>query len=205
MAKEIGTIGYTDDSLQRVHLWQYGEATRLNALLNAGIDFANIYIRDFWETWRKTLFDIKTADVNGLITWGSLLGVSRRLTTDEGDAIELDIANDEDDRELYRRMLTARFFIFSRQGTIPDINQYLQTVFPGKIIWVRDNYDMTVSIIAYISMTEKEKAILLSPDFLPIPCGVKRNIYIYDPNDILLGFEGSELDTLDNGVFISFR
>lgn len=192
----IGNVDFYPD-MSRIYLWQYEDAEKLNAILNAEIDFCANSIGKLWESWLRDFHDIDTATEGGLYLWGALLGVPRISYIDEGVEKTVSI-------EMYRRMLKARFFNFASNGTIPEINNYLRMVFGNKPIFCRDNYDMTVTVVTYETLTAEEIAVLLSEDFFPVPCGVKININTTSFEEIL-GFEGSELQTLDNGVFIAFN
>ena len=195
--KFVGNIDFSADSLQSVKLWQYNDAVRLNTLLDGEIAFAEKNITGFWQNWFDDVFNIDTAQNYGLTLWGQILGVRRISYTDPDTNTEVVVSDD-----MYRRMLKGRFFTFGRIGTIPDINHYLQMIFPGRLIFVVDNYDMTITIVVYLDdatqspLTDEEKGVLLSPGFVPVPCGVKSNIAIVDK---VFGFEGSELHNFKGG------
>lgn len=192
----IGNINFTPD-MSRVFLWQYEDAAKLNAILQSEVNFCVNSIGKLWENWLTEFFDINTATEQGLYLWGALLGVQRGTYVEGGEEKTISL-------EIYRRMLKARFFNFGSHGTVPEINRYLRMVLDGKPIFCRDNYDMTVTILCYVPLTAEEIAVLLSEDFLPLPCGVKLNIITVAPDEIL-GFKDSELQTLDNGVFVEFN
>ncbi len=192
----IGNIDFAPD-MSRVFLWQYEDAEKLNAILTAETEFCANSIGKLWENWLRDFHDINTATEQGLYLWGALLGVQRGTYVEGGVEKQISV-------EIYRRMLKARFFNFGSHGTIPELNNYLRTVFEGRPIFCRDNYDMTVTILCYVSLSAEEIAVLLSEDFLPLPCGVKANIITVAPDEIL-GFKDSELQTLDNGVFVEFN
>ena len=194
--KTIGNIDFSADSLQAVKLWQYNDAERLNALLDGEIAFAKKNITGFWQNWFDDVFNIDTANNYGLTLWGQILGVRRISYTDPDTETEVVVSDD-----MYRRMLKARAFSFGCDGTIPDINKFLQIIFPGKPVFIRDNYNMSVTVVAYFEMTAEERAVLLSLDFLPIPCGVKSNIVIIDKT---FGYKNSDLEPFDQGTFIQF-
>lgn len=203
-ASTIGNINFTPD-LSRCYLWQYDKATAMQTLLNGEVNFFNVSVGEFWNDWLTYIFNIDTADTDlspatvgfGLSLWGILLGVQWGTYLDNG--VQTPISAD-----MYRRMLKARFFCFRSNGSVADINTYLQIVFDGKPVFCRDNFDMTITILSYVELTAEELAVLLSPGFLPIPAGVLSNIITVAPDEIL-GFDGSELQTLDNGIFVSFN
>ena len=198
--KTVGTIEYSADKLDLVHIWQYDQAPRLSALLNTEIAFAKKNIAGFYRDWFKDVFNIDTANAFGLGLWGKLFGVPRTFfynDPDDGARKKITVS-----LEMYRRMLKARFFTFGRIGTVPDINHYLQMVFPSRLIFVYDNYDMTITIVVYLDdaeqspLTDEEKGVLMSANFVPVPCGVKSNIAIIDK---IFGFEGSNLHNFKGG------
>lgn len=195
-AEKIGNIDFKPD-FSRCHLWQYDKAVRLNSIIDGEGDFIAKNVGEFWESWLNDIFNVASANDFGLALWGELLGVPWGTYDDDGTETQIST-------EMYRRMLLAKFYLFTSNGSIPDINHYLQIVFDGKPVFCRDNYDMTVTILSYVAMTTEEIAVLLSPEFLPLPAGVKANV-LFAEWDEILGFNGSELQTLDNGTFVVFN
>ena len=161
------------------------------------IDFAKDNIAGFWQGWYDNFFNIDTATEFGLRLWGKILGVAWVNYTENGVTQPVSL-------DMYRRMVKGKFFAYGCSGTTPEIDRYLQIVFPGRRVYVRDNFDMSVAIVAFEAFTAEESAVLLSDDFLPLPMGVKSNTAIIDPEKIL-GFDGSELQDFDNGLFLEFH
>lgn len=106
-------------------------------------------------------------------------------TREETDAV---------DDETYRRFLKAYMSVYNTNGSVAEINRYLNIVFPGRRIRVADNRNMTISIVVGFAPTDEEYAILNSPYFLPLPAGVRFTLFVGSMKNIF-GFAGSGLDT----------
>lgn len=202
----IGNIDASDTrSLDLVNIWQYDAAEKFFALLNGkhnddgtiatvgSIPFAKENISGFWKTWYDGFFNIDTAEDYGLLLWGKVLGVEWVSYLDPDDNIAKPVSS-----ELYRRMIKGKFFAYGCNGSVPDLNKYLQIVFPGKKLYVRDNYNMTITVVAFSAFTAEETAVLLSGDFMPVPMGVKSDFAIVDPEKVL-GFKNSDFTPFWNG------
>ena len=55
---------------ERVFLWQYSNASRLNKILQAEIDFWGQEVSAFVKNWQRDVFNLKTANSFGLEVWG---------------------------------------------------------------------------------------------------------------------------------------
>ena len=191
MAQQINNVNFTIDCL-KVHLWQYDKADKLNAVLKGTERFLSVAVTQFWEKYLTDIFTVGTANTFGLDLWGKTLGIARPQYADENDVVRT--VSDE----MYRRMLIGAIYKFNMTGTVPEINYYLQYVFGTKQVYIIDHLDMTISVIFSRELTAEEIAVLSSPNFIPRPAGVNINI---PARDKIFGFNGSELEPFDNGVF----
>jgi hypothetical protein len=194
MSVDIGTINFTvNNSL--CYLWQYDNATNLKALMQLKDDFLTINVQNFWEDFFSSIFNIKTADSFGLDLWGVTLGVSRPQYTNSND----EIVPFSDD--MYRKLLLARILKYNINGSVASINDYLNFVFENQSVALINNYDMTVRIMFYSSISPEDLAVIESEDFIPLPTGVKIDYQII-PKNTTFGFDGSTLTGFDTGTFI---
>lgn len=174
-------------------LWQYNKADKLKALVQKCQDEFEGNIKDFWDNFYTNIFNLDTANSFGLVVWGILLGIERPSYTSGG------VTQPYSD-DMYRLLLKSRSLLQKTDGTMHSLNQYLAFIFPNKPVFALDNLDMSIRIVFYYTPTPDELQVLSNPDFLPRPSGVKIEIQVIDPEDIF-GFEGSELNNWDNGVF----
>lgn len=176
-------------------LWQYNNAPNIKAIIGSEQLFYNDNVYSFWTSWISDIFNINTAKTFGLNSWGAFLGVARPSYNKDGVETVFD-------DEQYRLLLMARLMIMNGNGSIHDINRYLNYLFPNRPVFVVDRYNMSIDIIFYYEPTPDEVAVITSPDFLPRPAGVLAS-YLFIPADKILGFTGSQLGTFDNGVFFT--
>lgn len=176
-------------------LWQYENATRLKALVQACQDEFDGNSKDFWNNFYTNIFNIDTANTFGLQVWGTFLGLERPTYTYQG----VDYSYSD---EMYRLFLKGQVLKFICDGSIYQLNKYINFVFPNKPIIVNDYLDMTIRLVFYYTPTAEEWFVLNNPDFLPRPSGVELQLAITPP-DKVFGYEGSELSGFDQGVFFA--
>lgn len=189
---------YTTDTsinLGDCFLWQYDLANRLKSLMQAKQKFYKQSVSDFWLNWTTNVFNINTANTFGLSLWGSLLGITRPSYEDNGQLVPFT-------DEQYRTLIKGRLLLMNSNGSIKDLNAYLNFLFPSKPVFVVDYGNMHISLIFYYQPTNQELAIILSDGFLPRPVGVKID-WIIVPPDQTFGYYGQELSTFDNGTFLA--
>lgn len=174
-------------------LWQYDKAERLKSLIQKCQDEFNGNVKDFWNNFYTNIFNLNTANTFGLSVWGILLGVERPTYISDGQTYSY-----SDD--MYRLLLKSRSLLFRMDGSIYQMNRYIEYLFPNKPILVLDGLDMTIRLVFYYTPTAEELQVLNNPDFLPRPSGVEIKIEVINPLEIF-GFDGSGLNGFDNGVF----
>lgn len=73
---------------ERVHLWQYANADRLNAIIDNELAFHKKNVTDFISNWYNDVFNLKTANSFGIEIWGKILGVRRPSTLQQNFVID---------------------------------------------------------------------------------------------------------------------
>lgn len=169
---------------------QYDTSPRMKAFckifqdtIDATADFDNVF---------KYISDPNTAQGIFLDWWADRVGVSRILTVD-GSSISL-----TDDQ--------LRLLIFYKAAAnISDGSLYKIATFLRQIlnlpVQVYDNLDMTISIHILGTLTTVQKFILRNYGLLLRGAGVGYNILIQNPDTPTFGFDGSELQPFNQGVF----
>lgn len=151
--------------------------------IDATADFDNVF---------KYISDPNTAQGIFLDWWADRVGVSRVLTVD-GSSISL-----TDDQ--------LRLLIFYKAAAnISDGSLYKIATFLRQIlnlpVQVYDNLDMTISIHILGTLTTVQEFILRNYGLLLRGAGVGYNILIQNPDTPTFGFDGSELQPFNQGVF----
>ena len=189
--------------LQQSILWQYDKAEKLKTLILKKEEWYKKNNTDFINDFYKDVFNIDTANEFGLTIWGKILNFSRYIAYTTGTIHYLDI-------EEYRFLLKAQMLRFTNRGTVPEINDFLYKLFDdkGHKCYVQDNYNMTMTYILRKDFSDKQWLIdwLTDPsqtylDWLPRPAGVR--ITIVTGYVDFMGFEGSELESFDNGILLN--
>lgn len=204
MATEIADVNITIDG-SLCTLWQYDDAPRMQAILGGEQAFYDNEITGFLANWEKYVFDIRTAggyrradgtfDTYGLDLWAEILGIYLPQFHNTADPEAL---------KTYRRFLLARMFKLNSNGSMADFNAYLRYFFSDRPIIAINNYDMTITVYAFWSMDQYDRALFDSDEFLPVPVGVLVNTVDGIKSEDILGFEHSELGNFDNAVFTNF-
>lgn len=99
------------------------------------------------------------------------------------------------DDEAYRRCLLARIFLLYSNVSVTDINKYLQYMFPGKPVYIQDNFDMTMRIVFGYIPTDADLAVITYDEFSPRPAGVMLDYGVSVLNKNIFSFEGMNLGT----------
>lgn len=179
---DINDIFVFDTNLIQNVIWQYENAENLKGLISQKEDWYNENLKQFWEKIVTDFLNINTANDWGLNLWGQVLQISRTINV---NGVLTNIST-----ELYRRLVLGKLSLIKMNGTVPEINRYLNFIFKdyksenslGAI--VRDNYDMSITYILNFEPTEEELALIYSRTFLPMPAGVQDKIYILEEKNI---------------------
>ena len=189
--------------LQKTILWQYDKAQSLRSLINQKQIWYKKNVTDFILDFYKNIFDLDTATDFGLNIWGKILNCDRNINYATGTVHYLTT-------EEYRFLLKAQMLRFKCNGTVPEINDFLYKLFDDEAhqCYVQDNYNMTLTYVIRKDLSDKQWLIdwLTDPtqtylDWLPRPAGVK--IIISTGYEGFIAFEGSGLETLDNGILLN--
>lgn len=193
VAKEIAF------NARNVILWQYDNAPNFNALIAMKQNFYDDAVSDFWERWIVDVLNIQTANEFGLTLWGFLLNLERPLYTNENDEL-VPIPT-----ESYRLLLNAKLYKNSHAPTFSNVNTFIRQIFfnhPDNKSYVQDNLNMSITYVLDFFPTAEEEIVLKLNDFLPRPSGVKIASITPIPPQETFGFDGSGLQTFNNGVFV---
>lgn len=193
VAKEIAF------NARNVILWQYDNTPNFNALIAMKQNFYDSAVSDFWENWIVDVLNIQTANEFGLTLWGFLLNLERPLYTNEnGELVPIPT-------ESYRLLLNAKLYKNSHAPTFSNVNTFIRQIFfnhPDNKSYVQDNLNMSITYILDFFPTAEEEIVLKLNDFLPRPSGVKIQSITPIPPQKTFGFDGSGLQSFNNGVFV---
>lgn len=159
-------------------IWQYDNAQNLQSLITQKNDWYNANVEQFWQDIITNFLNINTANDWGLGLWGNILQVSRTINVN-GQLTTLS-------KEMYRRLILGKLSLIKSNGSVPEINAYLNFIFQDKKTStslgaiVHDNQDMSLYYIFNFEPTDEEMALINSRTFLPTPAGVQDKIYILE-------------------------
>lgn len=190
MTGDIQRFDFSVDLLKAL-LWQYNEATNLQALLAAKAAWYQANQTDFWENWRRDVFDLRTANEFGLAVWSIILNqplfvnkgpddkptwgfgefyvnfTRGNFSSQSGSSHKLNI-------ETARILLRLRYYQLIGTCCVPAINRMLADVFanygPAHIL---DNLDMTQTYVFAFPLTSDLIFLFNNFDILPRPAGVE--------------------------------
>lgn len=172
-------------------LSQYANSPVLTRLVD---DFAQwLDPASRFDAFYSLLWNIDTAQGYGLDVWGRILGVIRTLQVPAG--VYLGFEQDVDARpfgfgilykggrstnnvvltdDAYRTLLLAKAALNITDASVPAINNILLNLFGDG--YVRDNLDMTMTLVFSEPLTPLETAIVFQSGVLPKPCGVSFDV-----------------------------
>lgn len=142
---------------------------------------------------KEEVADMETAAGVFLDWWGERVGVTRYIKVN-GEYVRLD-------DDYYRFLLFYRARCNLSDSTCATMNRMLSQL-TSERIFVVDYQDMTLQSIVIIgSISDLMATILQTYGLLNRPAGVMTNFIIIYPDEQIFGFEGSELQPFDQGVF----
>ena len=201
-----------------VLLWQYNDAVRLQKLIELKQLWYNENHTQFWDNWKRDVFDLRTANTFGMAVWAIILDIPltfqvgaspedkigwgfgpQRKNFNNGNfkrAIPADLTLTPAQQRL---LLRLRYFQLTTTGNVTDINKFLVEVFYEEfgLVYVRDNLDMTATYIFTFYPSTQFQTVLDNFDLLPRPAGVALNYEIIPTSHPWFGFEGHQ--SFDNG------
>lgn len=172
---------------------QYANAPTLVRLLEDFND--NMDPRAFFKAFYDQVWNIATAGAYGLDVWGQIVGLDRTIVSlvgqwfgfqqetslmalpfnqgvfwDGQSAVYGSITQDND---LFRKAILVKAYANLSDLSIFSINRLLSLLFAGRgTIYVRDNQNMTMSIITDWHVTEEDRALLMVFESAIKPTGV---------------------------------
>ena len=145
------------------------------------------------EHLKEEVADMESAAGVFLDWWGERVGVTRYIKVN-GEYVRLD-------DDYYRFLLSYRARCNLSDSTCATMNRMLSQL-TSERIFVVDYQDMTLQSIVIIgSISDLMATILQTYGLLNRPAGVMTNFIIIYPDEQIFGFEGSELQPFDQGVF----
>ena len=197
----IQEFDYSVDVLSSL-LWQFNEAINLETLLRSKQAFYNRAQRDFWSNWYRDVFDLRTANEFGLSVWSNILDVPFFSGVEQSPAnypaFGFDTGRSDSpiqnfnngnfasraddftnlDTEQKRLLLRLRYFQLVTTCTVPEINQFINTLFPQGLVYVLDGNNMTMTYVFTFIPPSNLLRVAQDFDILPRPSGVELNIVI---------------------------
>lgn len=211
----------TLDDLKETILSQYANSPILMAIIegmNDAID-PRFAIEDFYNI----LWNLNTASGWGLDIWGRIVGVSRNVQMSDPDAITFGFKTTPQDSKftpfnvapfsgagaqfqtyqlpdsLYKQLIIIKAASNILYATAPNINKYMKTIFDDRAYYYITGH-MTAKYIFEFDLTPFQRLITYTLKLLPEPCGVLVS-YESSPIREIFGFEGSDYQPFDQGVF----
>lgn len=215
---DIQEFDYSVDVLKAI-LWQYNDATTLQALLNSKNAWLLTNQTQYWQNWYDDVFNLETANQFGLAVWGIILGI--KLYVAQPPIVDADIFGFDGSNEfnfdngifgnntggsvvlstdIQRIALRLRYLQITSSGCVPEINRALKQIFSDYgDVWLYDYQNMKQAYMFDFTIPFEMQYMLDNYDILPRPAGVK-STYI-DLTQQYFGFDGANHSNFDNGIF----
>lgn len=131
--------------------------------------------------------------------WGKVFKIARTFTDDDGNEFTLD------DNQ-FRQLIKIRAFATRWDGTAKMMNEFLKDLYKDRgVAYMLDRQNMTVQVYVFMFGLEQwERYLFTQKDILPRPAAIGTDIYEVDIDD-LFGFEGTEFQPFNQGVFWTGR
>lgn len=211
----------TEFDIEKTIQSQYASSPRMSALvaaIGAGLDPS-----DDIDLFYGNAFNPKTAVGYGLDCWGRIVGANRLLTgVDAGDDYFGFIPIGDNDRitpfdeapfytktlsnsfiledEAYRLLIFTKAMANISTLTLPSMNYIFAQMLDGIDVAVLHDSTMHLRIVINDSeLQDFQRTLLKRDDMGIIPAGVGWSLYELDPDSF--GFDGSGLESFNNGVF----
>lgn len=176
----LDVLNFDENLIQNI-IWQYDNAPALKSLINSKNEYYSENLNQFWQTIVDEFLNIQTAKDWGLNLWGKILQINRIYNVN-GETITLST-------EFFRRVILGQLQLIHSNGTIPEINKYLNFIFKADEgnnfkSYAFDNNDMTIQYVLNFEPTPEELALIYARVILPTPAGVLDRIYILEQSKI---------------------
>lgn len=202
--------------LMRAILWQYTDAARLIALLQAKQDWYDENQTAFWQNWYDDVFNLQTANDFGLSVWAIILGLPLAVAPDDSagqdifgfaaDDFNFNHGNFASDgaqiiltTEQKRLVLRLRYYQLTTRHSVTQANAIMAAVFGPGEVYVVDSLLMKIRYVFAAAPSPQVQFILTNYDLLPRPAGVKAD-YIVQGEADGFGF-GAFHENFNNGNF----
>lgn len=174
-------------------IWQYNNAPRLEKLLRSKQAWYDTNQEQFWDDWRRDVFDLRTANRFGLTVWSIILGIPLQVSlppTGNIGKFGFGVFNRNFNRGPFgsigsgsagltldqaRQLLQLRYFQLVTRPTTIQINEMLARVFgtgAEKVYALEStNMDRIVYVFTFMPSPQLERA-LLTFDVLPRPATI---------------------------------
>lgn len=196
---------------------QYANSPRILKIisdLNDAID-PQYYIDDFYEY----VYRLSTAKGFALDIWAIKVGVSRSAPMSDPNSKKFGynpayepfntypfsgsgsgFSSYQLPDSLLRELIIIKAATNIIYATAININKLLLMIFDGRRAYYNITGHMTSEYVFEFTLSPFERMMVYTLKMLPQPCGVGISFIERDPNKIF-GFNGSELNTFNNGVF----
>lgn len=212
-----------EPNIRRYYTWprtvisQYVNSPRINELLR----LEELEIDPWYDFLRfyDDVFNLDTAKAWGLDVWGRIVGIGRQIELEGiSDAFGFDgsalLPFDQGPfwtstvtstyllaDEAFRMLIYCKAAMNVSDGTLASLNRLFNMWFGHKgVVCVLHVGTMYLRVFFDFYLEQYERAMLAREDVPPIPAGVGFDIY-EAPRAELFGFDGSELNPFDNGIF----
>lgn len=170
-------------------LWQYNEAERLQAILNAKQTWYNEAQQGFWFDWLSDVFDLTTANDFGLSVWAAILDVplvivpaaqlakplfgfgANNVGFTRGNFAAPGVMSSLSTAQR-RLVLRLRYFQLTTRGAVTEVNAFLADVFGPGVCYVEDLGNMAARYVFTVPPSSAVQLVLTEFDVLPRPAGV---------------------------------
>jgi len=117
------------------------------------------------QAFLKYIWNVRSAVGYGLNVWGTIVGVSRVISTPSGP-ITLDDAD-------YQTLILVKAAANIGNVSVQALNQLLTALFAGfGVVYVQDNLNMTLTYVFLFQPTAAQLAIIQYSGVMPRPAGV---------------------------------
>lgn len=199
-------------------LSQYANSPRITGLLYGLQDAIDPSAQ--LDAFYDMVLNLDTAQGFGLDIWGRIVGIGRTVPSSVGSDKQFGFKetnyftpfnqapfNGNGAKfssymlpdTLYRQLIIIKAYSNILYATAPNINRFLYSIFKKRAYYrLLDN--MHAQYVFEFTPSSFERLIIFSLGILPIPCGVSVE-YTIIPTATTFGFNGSNLQTFNNGTF----
>ena len=188
---KVQALDFSVDLLRNL-LWQYNEASALQALMTQKKAWYTEQQTEYWTDWARDVFDLQTANDFGLSVWAIILNVPLVVTPEpDGDKpiwgfgsgntrVNFNNGNFAATAGGFglttaqkRLVLRLRYFQLVTRGAAPEINAFMARLFEAEgSVYVADTGGMKARYIFSFPPDSALELVLRSYDLLPRPAGV---------------------------------